>query len=59
MEAEAEAEAERRVMPTAAYKWIVRCLECLAIGDVLGGGNNNDHVDDNGGGGGGGGGWVV
>ncbi len=50
---EAEAEAEQRDVPTAAYEWIVCRLECLAMGDVLGGGDNDDHNDDNRGGGGG------
>jgi hypothetical protein len=49
---EVEAEAEQRVVPTAAYEWIVHCLECLAMGDFLGWGDNDDHDDDNGGGGG-------
>jgi hypothetical protein len=48
---EAEAEAERCVVPTAAYEWIVCRLECLAMGDVLGGGDNDDHDDNDGGGG--------
>ncbi len=51
---EAEAEAEHCIVPTAAYEWIVRRLECLAMGDILGGGDNDNHDDNNGGGGGGG-----
>ncbi len=54
---EAEAEVERRIVPTAAYERIVCCLECLAMGDVLGGGNNDDHnynIGERGGGAGGG-----